>query len=94
MREKTPQLREILISESAWEEMIRLFAPSLVHQLISYPLIFCILQNSQSIIHSWSSKRAYGRAICFYKRGYCNKLNSELISYLSKIFKHLNNKII
>nr|MDN1450704.1 hypothetical protein [Escherichia coli] len=28
---KSAQIREILISESAWEEMTCLFAPSLVH---------------------------------------------------------------
>ncbi|MDA6844246.1 hypothetical protein OSL54_19325, partial [Escherichia coli] len=31
------QIREILISESAWEEMTCLFAPSLTYPLISYP---------------------------------------------------------
>ncbi|MEI9661992.1 hypothetical protein V5044_18920, partial [Enterobacter hormaechei] len=30
---KSAQIREILISESAWEEMTCLFAPSLVHLL-------------------------------------------------------------
>ncbi len=30
LREKSAQIREILISESAWEEMTCLFAPSLV----------------------------------------------------------------
>jgi hypothetical protein len=29
LREKSAQIREILISESAWEEMTCLFAPSL-----------------------------------------------------------------
>ena len=33
---KSAQIREILISESAWEEMTCLFAPSLVYQLIPY----------------------------------------------------------
>ncbi|MBW1134943.1 hypothetical protein, partial [Escherichia coli] len=28
---KSAQIREILISESAWEEMTCLFAPSLIH---------------------------------------------------------------
>ncbi|WP_354142932.1 hypothetical protein [Escherichia coli] len=31
---KSAQIREILISESAWEEMTCLFAPSLVHSLV------------------------------------------------------------
>ncbi|KAA1778924.1 dibenzothiophene desulfurase, partial [Klebsiella pneumoniae] len=28
---KSAQIREILISESAWEEMTCLFAPSIIH---------------------------------------------------------------
>ena len=31
---KSAQIREILISESAWEEMTCLFAPSLVHRIL------------------------------------------------------------
>ncbi|MGZ0723352.1 hypothetical protein ACXNAM_21765, partial [Kluyvera cryocrescens] len=31
---KSAQIREILISESAWEEMTCLFAPSLVHEVL------------------------------------------------------------
>ncbi|EFF9714382.1 hypothetical protein GIB25_26230 [Escherichia coli] len=33
---KSAQIREILISESAWEEMTCLFAPSLIIALINY----------------------------------------------------------
>ncbi|TNM74044.1 hypothetical protein FHQ31_25920 [Klebsiella pneumoniae subsp. pneumoniae] len=35
---KSAQIREILISESAWEEMTCLFAPSLIQYAFSY---FC-----------------------------------------------------
>ncbi|MDU2079808.1 MAG: hypothetical protein E6714_12640, partial [Enterobacter sp.] len=33
---KSAQIREILISESAWEEMTCLFAPSLAYRVVSY----------------------------------------------------------
>ncbi|AJB60482.1 hypothetical protein AA595_28015 (plasmid) [Klebsiella pneumoniae] len=33
---KSAQIREILISESAWEEMTCLFAPSLILNLFQY----------------------------------------------------------
>ncbi|RNU44375.1 hypothetical protein B9030_003845 [Klebsiella pneumoniae] len=36
---KSAQIREILISESAWEEMTCLFAPSLVSIDISLPVM-------------------------------------------------------
>nr|MDN1282287.1 hypothetical protein [Escherichia coli] len=45
---KSAQLREILISESAWEEMTCLFAPSLGHldATIIYPMAW---NRNQSI---------------------------------------------
>ncbi|MDX6882865.1 hypothetical protein, partial [Klebsiella pneumoniae] len=36
------QIREILISESAWEEMTCLFAPSLVHSFFISAKFLCI----------------------------------------------------
>jgi hypothetical protein len=41
LREKSAQIREILISESAWEEMTCLFAPSyqLLMETIRWTLI-------------------------------------------------------
>ncbi|KAB1783368.1 curli production assembly/transport protein CsgE, partial [Klebsiella pneumoniae] len=36
---KSAQIREILISESAWEEMTCLFAPSLTIALFSYQFL-------------------------------------------------------
>ncbi|MDQ5600910.1 hypothetical protein RCE97_13560, partial [Klebsiella pneumoniae] len=38
---KSAQIREILISESAWEEMTCLFAPSLAHGFMT--ALFCCL---------------------------------------------------
>ncbi|VFS63796.1 Uncharacterised protein [Kluyvera cryocrescens] len=43
---KSAQIREILISESAWEEMTCLFAPSLTLRsrcacFFEFPLLFC-----------------------------------------------------
>ncbi|WP_205691628.1 flotillin domain-containing protein [Escherichia coli] len=37
---KSAQIREILISESAWEEMTCLFAPSLAEQALSAALSY------------------------------------------------------
>ncbi|MDQ5267807.1 hypothetical protein RCD94_27235, partial [Klebsiella pneumoniae] len=37
---KSAQIREILISESAWEEMTCLFAPSLVYHNVWLPINF------------------------------------------------------
>jgi len=43
LREKSAQIREILISESAWEEMTCLFAPSLVHlRVLNHKLIWLL----------------------------------------------------
>ncbi|MGT7608308.1 hypothetical protein ACRWYJ_23370, partial [Escherichia coli] len=44
---KSAQIREILISESAWEEMTCLFAPSLINPTIS--LMMLIVESSSSI---------------------------------------------
>ncbi|MCK6889273.1 hypothetical protein L8R46_22720, partial [Enterobacter roggenkampii] len=38
---KSAQIREILISESAWEEMTCLFAPSLIH--VALIIVFFII---------------------------------------------------
>ncbi|CAD5816384.1 leucine transcriptional activator [Escherichia coli] len=46
---KSAQIREILISESAWEEMTCLFAPSLELQVLPLPL----KQNSRTCYLSW-----------------------------------------
>ncbi|HAE1245094.1 TPA_asm: hypothetical protein G2920_00755 [Salmonella enterica subsp. enterica] len=51
---KSAQIREILISESAWEEMTCLFAPSLGLLL---PLIFSILK--QKVIGKIKFKRDF-----------------------------------
>ncbi|TJZ70745.1 hypothetical protein FA013_04635 [Raoultella planticola] len=58
---KSAQIREILISESAWEEMTCLFAPSLIQStptaLLLIPmsgvLIICMqrLQRSSALAH-------------------------------------------
>ncbi|EAC1361105.1 hypothetical protein FQJ20_18665 [Escherichia coli] len=40
---KSAQIREILISESAWEEMTCLFAPSLTHRWAKLINLYCIL---------------------------------------------------
>ncbi|MDU7046942.1 MAG: hypothetical protein E6326_23790, partial [Enterobacter roggenkampii] len=48
---KSAQIREILISESAWEEMTCLFAPSLIVALITGYL------ESFSVIH-WPRRRS------------------------------------
>ncbi|MGY8181654.1 hypothetical protein L1Q23_05245, partial [Klebsiella pneumoniae] len=40
---KSAQIREILISESAWEEMTCLFAPSLEVGIFAHILLFEIL---------------------------------------------------
>jgi hypothetical protein len=37
---KSAQIREILISESAWEEMTCLFAPSLAKRWVNFSLMF------------------------------------------------------
>ncbi len=47
LQEKSAQIREILISESAWEEMTCLFAPSLTHSAPLLPwylarVLFCL----------------------------------------------------
>ncbi|MGT6589414.1 hypothetical protein ACRWSV_05090, partial [Escherichia coli] len=39
---KSAQIREILISESAWEEMTCLFAPSLINDALIYIRDECI----------------------------------------------------
>ncbi|HGS7553943.1 TPA: hypothetical protein ACMEXW_004744, partial [Klebsiella pneumoniae] len=44
---KSAQIREILISESAWEEMTCLFAPSLVQQ--SQSEIFTLFQTRELV---------------------------------------------
>ncbi len=43
---KSAQIREILISESAWEEMTCLFAPSII-PIITATLILNYLNNSE-----------------------------------------------
>ncbi|MBI0810818.1 hypothetical protein HCI06_12570 [Escherichia coli] len=43
---KSAQIREILISESAWEEMTCLFAPSLEHPLPSIKLYISYNKSS------------------------------------------------
>ncbi|MFS7467208.1 hypothetical protein ACJ8CY_01310 [Klebsiella pneumoniae] len=51
---KSAQIREILISESAWEEMTCLFAPSLCHGTVCVvgKMRDLILQLSKSSIYS------------------------------------------
>ncbi|WP_252005333.1 hypothetical protein, partial [Klebsiella pneumoniae] len=55
---KSAQIREILISESAWEEMTCLFAPSLIvfDSISASVLLFALFQYStpgrrQRIVH-------------------------------------------
>ncbi|MEA5179280.1 hypothetical protein VB267_17355, partial [Enterobacter hormaechei] len=43
---KSAQIREILISESAWEEMTCLFAPSLIEPDASHSVFFTFLYVS------------------------------------------------
>ncbi|MGQ4162322.1 hypothetical protein, partial [Klebsiella pneumoniae] len=47
---KSAQIREILISESAWEEMTCLFAPSLTYQP-PWPLLFSTDVTTKSQIN-------------------------------------------
>ncbi|MDQ5601467.1 hypothetical protein RCE97_16455, partial [Klebsiella pneumoniae] len=47
---KSAQIREILISESAWEEMTCLFAPSLAHRFLSLLKCFICHQRYLSLI--------------------------------------------
>ncbi|HAB1386127.1 TPA_asm: hypothetical protein GBV76_15220 [Salmonella enterica subsp. enterica] len=49
---KSAQIREILISESAWEEMTCLFAPSLIKYMIS------IMRNNITISPPITTKRS------------------------------------
>ncbi|KMB94446.1 hypothetical protein SL68_05113, partial [Klebsiella pneumoniae] len=42
---KSAQIREILISESAWEEMTCLFAPSLIVVMIVINIIVLVVLN-------------------------------------------------
>ncbi|MDT1727945.1 hypothetical protein RNN40_13245, partial [Escherichia coli] len=58
---KSAQLREILISESAWEEMTCLFAPSLVLYFTHLGLIYYYTQQCNICQYFW----------CFYFRGSC-----------------------
>ncbi|MDZ3726164.1 hypothetical protein M2F02_18130, partial [Klebsiella pneumoniae] len=48
---KSAQIREILISESAWEEMTCLFAPSLV--------IFCLWKYSLCYVSCYQNANDY-----------------------------------
>ncbi|MDA6467043.1 hypothetical protein OSL33_25225, partial [Escherichia coli] len=43
------QIREILISESTWEEMTCLFAPSLV--VSQKNVVFCLLIDSDKVVN-------------------------------------------
>ncbi|WP_410041731.1 hypothetical protein [Klebsiella pneumoniae] len=51
---KSAQIREILISESAWEEMTCLFAPSLVlGGIVAVPIIYFAAKGA------WTKARAF-----------------------------------
>jgi hypothetical protein len=52
LRKKSAQIREILISESAWEEMTCLFAPSLVQ----LPEPFIIKNKEQEIAYNFCER--------------------------------------
>ena len=54
---KSAQIREILISESAWEEMTCLFAPSLAGRDVQSieDLLACDLIHSDSTLIGWSN---------------------------------------
>ncbi|RNP01276.1 hypothetical protein BL147_00000155, partial [Klebsiella pneumoniae] len=47
------QIREILISESAWEEMTCLFAPSLLHLVNRKPFPFFSKATGVDILNSF-----------------------------------------
>ncbi len=55
---KSAQIREILISESAWEEMTCLFAPS----LISSHFYYC---TGAGIKHIWCNQNDQNRVAVF-----------------------------
>ncbi|MEH4218574.1 hypothetical protein POX83_12100, partial [Klebsiella aerogenes] len=46
---KSAQIREILISESAWEEMTCLFAPSLIHLTGKKQFLSCLGLTSKPL---------------------------------------------
>ncbi|MCS5987632.1 hypothetical protein LNO12_14640 [Klebsiella pneumoniae subsp. pneumoniae] len=51
---KSAQIREILISESAWEEMTCLFAPSLSNVPVS--LKFDLVDDTNAIVSHWAEE--------------------------------------
>ncbi|RXB33183.1 hypothetical protein, partial [Escherichia coli] len=53
---KSAQIREILISESAWEEMTCLFAPSLGFYGEKYFSYFLVVFNAWRILFSLTKK--------------------------------------
>ncbi|OZQ43298.1 hypothetical protein CIG61_25090 [Klebsiella variicola] len=53
---KSAQIREILISESAWEEMTCLFAPSLGHRNIRHT-VWYTASNAGRFYGIWDNTR-------------------------------------
>ncbi len=63
--EKTAQIREVLIIESAWEEITRLFAPSLAHEQKGVRAVYnkaeyreqrtAMLQDWADMIDEWTA---------------------------------------
>ncbi len=78
---KSAQIREILISESAWEEMTCLFAPSLTHDLS-----IKIADISEEII-----QQAILSAMSIYKFSITDDLMSMAVNELIKLTKIENN---
>ncbi|HCR0253855.1 hypothetical protein ABS821_25785, partial [Klebsiella pneumoniae] len=54
---KSAQIREILISESAWEEMTCLFAPSKGKLATALPLAQLLAQDAVEVVRRASSER-------------------------------------
>ncbi len=70
---KSAQIREILISESAWEEMTCLFAPSLTELLRGQSQIFGILNYGSIVIISYIAGHFISITSAFFIEKYMNE---------------------